>query len=236
MITAHSTAAADGAAADDVIEEDAAEEADGAGRDEDGQPLADGTAHFAVLAIAVSPSGCAAPPLQRSCLVSLSLSSCGQLSSFSMRSSSLMRCLLARGCRRTIAAAVEGEDEVLMLHAVLRRGRNCGLPKGVLSVAQRLAMSDLRQPFAVAFQPNGRLWVAGMAALADADNRCMVLGAADRVVGDAADADSPEVMPQYVSCYCHGLPPSDVSSPWSEVCRYLMRTREWLLLQRCLPW
>jgi hypothetical protein len=121
--------------------------------------------------------------------------------------------LLTRRCRRTIAAAVEDEDEVLLLHAALRHGRSCGLPKGVLTVAQRLALPDLRQPFAVAFQPDGTLWAAGAAASADADDRCMVLGSADRVINGAADADRPEVMPHCVSCRYYGLSPSDVSRP-----------------------
>ena len=96
-----------------------------------------------------------------------------------------------------MAAALEGEDEVLLLNAALRRGRSCDLHKGVLSVAQRLALPDLRQPFAVAFQPDGRLWAAGVAAATDAEDRCIVLGVADRAGGHEAGSDSPEVRSQH---------------------------------------
>ena len=139
-----------------------------------------------------------------------------------------MACLLARYHRRTIAAAVEGEDEVVLLHAALRRGRNCGLPKGVLGVAQRLALPDVRQPFAVAFQPDGRLWAAGVPAIPNADNRGMVLGAADRVNGDAADAHQPEVMPRCVSCHCRAT--SEVGSLWHAKCPYHERMGSTVIL------
>ena len=196
VTAADSAAPVHDAAADDPDEEAAAQrgqEADEDGGDEDGRPLAATITHPAVLAIAVSPSGCASS-LQRPCQVSL-LRCVVQLLNEPVNADAE---LLALWCSRTIAAAVEGEDEVLVLHAVLRRGRSCGLPKGVLSMSQRLVLPDFRQPFALTFQPGGRLWAAGMAS-SDADDRSMVLRCADRVVGDAADADKAEVMLKLVN-------------------------------------
>ena len=216
--TADAEPAAAGAATAEVdtlvhAEGDVAGDDDG---DDDGglQQQRRASTHPAVLAIAVSPSGCVAltrPEPRRSPALYNSLTMPPGIRAVYFV---LVYAKFEWPCRRTIAAVLEGADEVVLLSAALRRGRNCGLPKGVLKVAQRLALPELRQPFAVAFQPDGRLWAAGIAADTDADNRCIVLCTADRGDGHQEGPDSPEVRSKH-----SGSNEAPCSLPsWSSCC------------------
>ena len=101
-----------------------------------------------------------------------------------------------------MAVAVEGEDEVTFLRVKVRRGRNCGLPKGTLEVTQRLQLPGVQLPTQLSFSPSGRLWVAGRPPADNAESRCTALAAAENIQHETRPADASEEVTSQTFAAC----------------------------------